>query len=229
MLRAPWFCVMSMSVATLAAVGCGDNVGPDADLVNADDAHLRRALEAATGGDALAAYALAETLMVGDATSCPRVDADGATITITGGCTGAIGPIVGRIVVETRGGDRSTMGLTTFETFGDGAWSFDGTVERSPAGSQLNVALATTVDGIAARSTLSLGCDERGVCATNELSWVDVDGLGFADVLGGWRRDPLGGSLTLIGASTATFDFNATVDGCIPFTLDGASGSRLCD
>jgi hypothetical protein len=213
------------AIAALAAAGCGDNVGPDADLAGADDAHLSRALAAATGGDARAALALADTLAAGDPSSCPSVETAGDTTTITGGCGG----MLGRIVVEARAEGRTSMARTTFEQFGDGVTTIDGVVERAPDGTRLEADLTTTENAIAARATLSLECDERAVCGVDSVSYVQVDGLGFADVLGAWRHDPLGGSLTLVGAGVATFDFNAVVDGCIPFTIDGSSGHRLCE
>lgn len=218
-----------LATSTLSLAACGASDGPDADLAFADDAQLRRALAAATGADALDAHALAEALAAGDATSCPAVTIEGDTTTITGGCNGEVGPIVGRIVVESTPGDRSAMARVRFEQFGDGAWTIDGVVERSPDGARVVAELSTTVDGLAAHAQVSLACDERAVCGIAAPSTIEIDGLGTAEVLGAWRHAPLGGSLTLVGASKATFDFNAVADGCIPFTVDGGTGHRLCD
>ncbi|MCA9678526.1 MAG: hypothetical protein H6708_29515 [Kofleriaceae bacterium] len=234
MSRAPWLIAFA-SLAASAALGCGDNLGVEADLAGADAAHLRRAVGAASGGDALAAYALAAPLAGLDApTACPAVVTTGATTVVTGGCQVDGKVVSGRIVLENVPApdddvDRSAVARITFEGYGVGAELLDGTVERTGDGARLDVELTATLDDVTAITSLSLTCDERGLCAAGDGALVDVDGLGVLDVLGAWRNAPAaGGYLTLRGGAVMTLDLNALADGCAPYTLDGAAAGRLC-
>jgi hypothetical protein len=214
----------------LAMVACGDNKrssGASADLASADDELLARAVAAASGTDALHAWELAQELAGGDATSCPRVEQQGDTTIVTGGCETAAGPIGGRVVLESDAA-RAAMTRISFEEFSDATRAIDGTIERAPDGSTLAADLSIVATGVLTTTSLALSCDDRDLCAVGDEAWVDVDGLGTADVLGAWRNTPAGGWLTLVGAQTLTLDLNSIVGSCIPYTVDGDAAGQLC-
>jgi len=224
---------LASAAAVLLAAGCGDNKrrsATSADLESADPTLLARAVGAASGADALAAWDLAQQLASSsDPSGCPRVEQQGDTTVITGDCDGAAGRIAGRVVVETASADRTALARVSFEGFADLTRAIEGTIERSPDGSSLSASLSIDQSGILVASSLSLTCDGRSICAAGDDTWVDVDGLGTVDVLGAWRTSPAGGYLTLVGAQTLTLDLNALADGCIPYTLDGAPAGALCE
>lgn len=217
----------------LVVAGCGDNITSEAaDLRHADAAQLNRAVDAASGNDAIEAYDLAVELAgtLGPS-DCPRVERVDGTTVITGCSDGEW--FGGRAVIEPPGGalgsGRGTMGRVTFEAFFDGHRTFDGVVERSADGAAMTVALDVAVDGLVSSTELSFQCDGAGLCTPADGGAVVIDGLGSVAVRGAWRHFPAGGYLTMVGAETATFDLNAIVGGCIPYTLGGKPAGTLCD
>jgi hypothetical protein len=215
----------------VTTTGCGDNIMPvAADLRHAEAAQLARAVDAASGNDALEAYQLAiELAGTLGPSDCPRVERIDDTTVITG-CSS--GEFAGRAVIEPPGGalgsGRGTMGRVTFEGFFDGYRTFDGVVERSADGAAMTVDLDVAVDGVTSTAFLSLTCDGVGLCSPADGSAVVIDDLGVIEVRGAWRQAPAGGYLTIVGAQTATFDLNAIVGGCIPYTLGGEAAGSVC-
>jgi hypothetical protein len=174
-------------------------------LVGADPVVLGRGVAGASGADARDALALAMTL--------PR---DGAGYD-------------GTVLVESEA-TASAAGLrVTFEGYRDDTRAIDGVIVAVGSAS-LTVDLDVTVDEVTTTTSLALACDGQDLCHVAADSWISIGDLGVATILGAWRHDPRGGYLTLAGAESLTFDFNApAAAGCIPYTVDGEPGSVLCD
>lgn len=225
---------LSLLLPLPLAAACGDNVYPPtgaAALRDADPAVLSRAVAGASGADAREALALARSYLEGNqlrTATCPAVDAGDAVTTISFDC--ADGTLAGTILVEhALPHAPAPRTRVTFLGYRDADRGLDGFVEETGAAGSLAADLDVTIDDVAIRSILALACDAQGVCAAAPDAMVDIDGLGAATVAGAWRQAPLGGSLTLIGLETMTFDLNAAAQGCVPYTIDGAAAGELCD
>jgi hypothetical protein len=97
--------------------------------------------------------------------------------------------------------------------------------------------LSLTFGGLQARSVLELDVSAAGSFVAGEGSAIEVDGLGGAAVSGSWSFEsqdeqgntiPATGTITLRGAETLVFDLANDVDGCIPYSIDGADRGSLC-
>jgi hypothetical protein len=194
-----------LALPFLVAAGCGDNLPePGASLAGADPALLGRAIDSASGAEARAAIDLARAL--------PR---DGS--------------YEGTVLVEEVPLASASMTRVTFEGFRDAERTIDGVIELVGSAS-LVAELEVTIDEVTIATTLALACGGNDLCEVARDSWVSIGELGDATIRGAWRQDPRGGYLTLVGAESLTFDFNAPVaTGCVPYTVDGEPGGELCD
>lgn len=203
---------------------------------------LMRALQAASGGDALSAMALGTLFSQRDEPDgCPAIASEGAVTTVTGGCTGTEGErIVGTLVLENVPSlapdpdiDPSRPRRARADGFSlagdDGVLALDGEVEVEPDRRIATNALRFEVGGASATSDVSWTCDDTGLCAAEPGSAVELE-LGTATVEGSRRlEDPKAGSVVLRGADAVTFDVAAATDDCVPYTLSDGTSDQACE
>lgn len=223
---------------------CGDDGGPaeyDARFSGADDQHVVRAIIAGAGVDTfvIVLSAGAYAAMAEDpegAASCPSIEVDGDRVIARGGCTMDDGGRVDGTMTlenvaplfsgETFAKDPSQPAIVTMDGYrvtdaeGD-AWSLDGTL-RAEGDERLTLELESEIDGILARISATYVEADDGGTTVEAGAWVDVDGVGAAELSGTWTLDePPTGSLTLRGAETLVVDFARATDDCVRFAVDG--------
>lgn len=242
-------------LASLAAlplsllVACDDPDRKTATFSTADDAHLRRAVEVIRAGDAGQLF-IPALFLAGehDPTACPSITTVGNVTTITGGCTDDDGDrFEGRIVATNFQGaftelpsyDPTQPTVAVAEGFtattDTQTVSLDGRVSSAPRGAtpeegmRLEALIDATIDGLHAHTDATYDCDATDLCTLAGGSWVDIDGVGAAELSGTYRYDePRTGAITATGAETLVIDVVASTD-CIAFTIDGGAVRQLCD
>ncbi len=241
------FLASSLLLSTSFLAGCGadDPADPELDAVfsSADQLHRERAIGAALGFDFGMAYFIGGAYAGQDVPDgCPVVVTDGDRTTVTGGCDSDSGRVDGRIVLDNVPAlftddepDPSRPQLLTFDAYvaddDDGRWAIDGTIRFDPAAGTLATDLGVELDGPAATTSLRMTGEDGEPWTAGDGSWIDVDGIGAAAVSGTWSldSDAPSGRMTLTGAEVLVLDLEAAVDGCIPYTIDGAAAGELCD
>lgn len=218
-----------LAAALLFATACSSGT---ADFESASNDQRARGFGAGAGFDVLEATAWASHYPGQHLASCPRVTTSGAHTVITGegDC-----PVTGESWAGTVEIDHTTAADTIrFDQFAyhDLARpqydvAYDGTVTTTTRDGALVATdsdLLVTFRGIAVRSTGHIdGSFEHGV-EVDGLS-IDEDGVGTADVAGGWDDD--GGQVTLHGADDLRFEVTA-VGVCFDYTLGDHRGN-VCD
>lgn len=180
---------------------------------------------------------------------CPaRQDAGDVTTFTAAGCGRAGGGFDGRLTARNAPmfddiyGDALTVDLTRpmrieMEAFRNGDVTFDGVVEQStpvPAEGQRFTQHAAFDIRTATRTTAYVydaECTRRGLAGPCTVDgFIDHSDRGSYAVSGSFdkRRDAASGTLELRGADTLRVDFDATVDGCAPYTIDDQPTGRGC-
>ena len=244
-MRLPTLLAYSSATILLSLAACGDRGrSDDATFAKATEAQRQRAVMAASGTDAAIAYLIASTFTAPGARSCPTVSTSGSTVTATFHCTDDSGSRLDGVIKATNlapifgpgGGDFDPTKGQVVELEGyrvhapeaNRALGFDGANTIHPDRG-MDVALDATLLGAAVYTdaTFDRSADRTFAAAG---SFVDLDGLGRADIAGTWNLtdDAPAGMLELKGADTLRADIAAMVDGCVPLTIDGGAAGELC-
>jgi len=197
------------------------------------DAERARAVHAAMGNDGMRAAALAKRFIDGrfDASTCPARQTDGDVVTITGGCVHDSGwHLDGAAVITKHGKEAMSIHFADLRGSDDQGSSFgyDGTVEYAEtAGGAIRIVshLSSDVPGSGrVISDLEVTCDETSECHTADGGTIELPGLGTAEVVAAWSRNPgdgpaYRGSMELLGADILHVDLAVVdEDDCAPGT-----------
>lgn len=227
--------------------------GELADFEGASEGVVHFAIETAMGlrtVDAYVAMIQGETYATANMEACPTRVYDGSTMTMTAdACTTDGATFDGTIVATNAVTFRDVVGRPTYDPDspmqvhwqgfsiddGENRVSFDGVLDQSsPEAAEYDAHSVLTIDGpeLVTRQDIATTCtttDERRVCAVT-AGWAEIDGVGGFSFEGeiGSENSRFYGWVTLTGEQTVQVDLDTVVDGCHPYTIDGAAAGMVC-
>lgn len=238
----------SIPATILFTVACGDGgtagEGGTAKFESATEAQRQRAVIAGGGIDGVLTYLNGSFLsLYPDDSACPTIAKAGDVITATFNCTMDDGKRVDGRLIATNvpsflGGGNDPTKASSVEAEGyveHGATPaesvrLDGLVVVQPDQS-MTIALTAQLSGISVvtDATFEAAANEQMTAAAG--SSIEVDGLGSASIHGTWSMtsETPSGALELRGADALRADFDRTVDGCTPLTVDGKAAGQICN
>lgn len=114
-------------------------------------------------------------------------------------------------------------------------WAFDGTFEQSTLAYgedyRATVDLVSELDGYAFGTKMEMDCVYEGddaVCTLRDGAEASVEGFGAFGISGTYSLTAMTGKLVLTGADEMIVDFDASVEGCAPVTIDGVAAEPFC-
>lgn len=234
----------TLTAALLHLAACGGDSADPASFAKASDLQKQRAIAAAGPTDAALGLVYGSILagLPADET-CPKISHSGDTFTVTTNCTTESGDklsgtLTGKNLPSFFGEDEhdpSKPSIVTFENFSIDDTSDDNEDVTLDGKVTLNSDTSLTADFSATLGGIKVYSDatwnrtaERTTAA--EGSYVEVDGLGSADIKGSWNldSDAPAGVLELHGSDVLKADFGATASGCVPLTVDGNAAGQIC-
>ena len=237
--------------ASLLVAACSDETDrTTAKFSTADAAHLERALGVIGANDVGSLLIVGMFVAGSDEPGCPSITTTGNVTTVAGGCNAEDGTrLEGQIVVTNVQGiftsnpsydpsKPSTVEAKDWTAIDVGApaQSITGKVTMTNTGGvadnggTLTGTVDADVDGIFAHSDITYTCDATDHCTHGGGSWVDIDGVGMAELSGTWGFDePRSGAITATGAETLVLDMAASTDDCRVFRIGGGANQMVCE